>query len=166
MMVKKIKSGTNLRFNHEKNQRIWHQGHRRICAPLLVRLYVSHFLCHLISFHSLFFYPLCSPSFHPFCFSSSASLPPSLPAALTACLSLARAASVLSSWNNESVPGSCAVTGRSMIPAPTGRDAGEREERERNGRRRKIRIKTPQTVREQGKMERCNAAFLVRCIIV
>lgn len=26
-----------------------------------------------------------------------------------------------------SVPGSCEVTGRSMIPAPTGRDGGERE---------------------------------------
>ena len=45
------------------------------------------------------------------------------------------------------------MTGRSMIPAPTGRDAGEREERERNGRRRKIRIKTSQIVREQGNGE-------------
>lgn len=67
--------------------------------------------------------------------------PSSLPAALSACLSLARSPSVLSSWNNESVPGSCAVTGRSMIPAPTGRD-GRARERERNGRRRKMRIKT------------------------
>ena len=53
------------------------------------------------------------------------------------------------------------MTGRSMIPAPTGRDGGERgREREREKWwKEKDEDKNLQLVGEQGEMEQCGAAF-------
>lgn len=51
------------------------------------------------------------------------------------------------------------VTGRSMIPAPTGRDERGREGEKEKWEKEKDEDKNLQIVREQRKMEACDATF-------
>lgn len=78
--------------------------------------------------------PLILPVFLAFC--APPWLPPALPASLCLLPSVLPTAEIMRMYQG------AVVTDRSMILAPAGRDGRERREGKRNGRQRKMRIKT------------------------